>query len=88
VQNSLIPGRTNKALSNLNNYKPVLKDPKPLQYSTMNKDKKPFFKVIRQNMSMEISQRTDKEDSLVKKRSGKGSKGNDYTILHFKPADL
>jgi hypothetical protein len=54
----------------------------------MNKDKKPFFKVIRQNMSMEISQRTDKEDSLVKKRSGKGSKGNDYTILHFKPADL
>jgi hypothetical protein len=70
VQNSLIPGRTNKALSNLNNYKSVLKDPKPLQYATMNKDKKPFFKVIRQNMSMEISQKTDKEDSFANKRSG------------------
>ena len=53
----------------------------------MNKDKKPYFNVIRQNMSMEISQRTDKEDSIIKKRSGKGSLGNGYTSLHFNPAD-
>jgi len=88
VHHSLIPGRTNKALGDLNNYKPILKEPKPLQYTTFNKDKKSYFESIRHHQSIDQSYRTDKEDSIIKKRSLNGSQNKSYASLNFKPDHL
>lgn len=53
VHNSLIPGRTTKALNNLSKYKGILKDQKLApQYNTLNKDKKAYFESIKHNLSM------------------------------------